>query len=173
MTLGISACLVGEKVRYDGSHKLDPCLLETLGRFVRLVPFCPEVECGLGVPRGPIRLKRKDGHVMMEAVETGNDVTGPMERSANELLDRLGGLGLSGMIFKSRSPSCALEDAPIFGEGAPGTGKGLFTRMALERFLLVPMADEAYLHRLEGRENFVQQILRPKALEGTAQETAR
>ena len=103
--LGLSACLLGEKTRYDGSDKLDPFLTGTLGMQVRFVPVCPEVECGLGVPREPMRLEERGGRPGLFTVGTGRDLTAQMEKTAGVILERLEEEGLWGFIFKSRSPT--------------------------------------------------------------------
>src|SRR5213080_2301917 len=89
LRLGISACLLGQAVRYDGGHKRDPFLAETLGRFVEWVPVCPEVELGLGVPREPIRLEGDPAAPRLVAAKSRRDLTRAMTRLARALMERL------------------------------------------------------------------------------------
>ena len=155
--LGISACLLGQKVRYDGGHRRDPFLVETFGRHVEFVPLCPEAACGLGVPREPLRLEKTGQGVRLVTVRTGSDMTGLMERCAAGLLDRLQGEALWGFIVKSRSPSCGTRVA-VHGPGERSKEKGLFLRMAEERFALLPVEDEKTLHLPEVREHFIRRL---------------
>src|SRR4029453_8005894 len=103
--VGISACLLGNEVRYDGGHKRDAFLADTFGRFVDWVPVCPEVECGLGTPREAMRLVRMGNDVRMITVKTGTDLTARMEKFARRRLPSLVQEGLGGYIFKKDSPS--------------------------------------------------------------------
>lgn len=126
----VSACLLGEKVRYDGGHKLAPFLVETPGPLVEWVRVCPEVDCGLPVPRETMRLERDRERTRLVANGTGIDHTERMERWAKARLDELSGLDLRGYVCKKDSPSCGME--PL----------GIFTRMFMERFPRIPVADE-------------------------------
>ena len=155
--LGISACLLGEKVRYDGGHKRDAFLVETFGRSVEFVPLCPEAACGLGVPREPLRLERTGQGVRLVTVRTGSDMTGLMEGCAAGLLDRLEHEALWGFIVKSRSPSCGPRVA-VHGPAARSKAKGLFLRMAEERFPLLPVEDDEALHLPEVRDHFIRRL---------------
>jgi uncharacterized protein YbbK (DUF523 family) len=129
----ISACLLGEKVRYDGGHKRDPFLIGTLGPFVEWVRVCPEVDCGLPVPREAMRLAGEPKHPLLVAVGTGIDHTERMERWAIARLEELSGLDLRGYICKKDSPSCGMDPA------------GVFTRMFIERFPHLPAEEEVRL----------------------------
>jgi uncharacterized protein YbbK (DUF523 family) len=125
--VGISACLLGDEVRYDGGHKRDTFLADTLGRFVEWVPVCPEVECGLGTPREAMRLVRVGNDVRMITVKTETDLTARMETFARRRLPKLVLEGLSGYVFKKDSPSCGLERVKVYDGGAPTrSGRGLF-----------------------------------------------
>ncbi|MGD0228914.1 MAG: DUF523 and DUF1722 domain-containing protein [Syntrophorhabdales bacterium] len=154
MRLGISACLTGEKTRYDGRHKLDPFLVETLGRYVRFVPVCPEVEAGLGVPREAMRLDATGGDVRLVTVRTGRDMTPLVEQALPAVLDRLEKEDLWGFIFKSRSPSCG-PVAAIHGPRRGTKGRGVFARLFHERFPLLPAEDEGRLRDPDIREDFI------------------
>ena len=106
--LGISSCLLGEKVRYDGGHKLDPFLKDTLGVYVEYVPVCPEEECGLGTPREPMKLVGDPSSPRLVTRNTGIDVTERILEWAGKRTGELENEDLSGFIFKSRSPSCGV-----------------------------------------------------------------
>ncbi len=129
----VSACLLGEKVRYDGGHKLDPFLTGTLGPFVEWIRVCPEVDCGLPVPREAMRLVGDPRHPRLVTSKSGMDHTERMERWAKARLDELSGVDLCGYICKKDSPSCGME--PV----------GVFTRMFIERFPDLPAEEEGRL----------------------------
>lgn len=129
----VSACLLGEKVRYDGGHKLDPFLAGTLGPFVEWIRVCPEVDCGLPVPREAMRLVGDPRHPRLVTSKSGMDHTERMERWAKARLDELSGVDLCGYICKKDSPSCGME--PV----------GVFTRMFIERFRHLPVEEEGRL----------------------------
>ena len=132
--IGISACLLGEQVRFDGGHKRDAFLTETFGRFVEWVSVCPEVECGLGTPREAMRLVRVEQGVRLLTVKTGIDLTGPMERFSRSRVAALAAENLSGYVLKKDSPSCGLERVKVYDRhGSPArSGRGLFA--GLSRF---------------------------------------
>ncbi len=155
--VGISSCLIGEKVRYDGGHKLDHFLAETLGRFVEYVPVCPECGAGFGVPREAMRLAGDLAGPRLVTVNTGRDLTGPMNRWIAGKLRELEKADLRGFIFKSGSPSSGMERVKIYdGKGnSRKSGAGLFARAFMERFPLVPVEDEGRLHDTGLRENFI------------------
>jgi len=156
----VSACLLGEKVRYDGGHKRDPFLLETLGPFVTWVPVCPEVDCGLPVPREAMRLVGDPKRPRLVTVRTGEDHMERMARWADARLDELSRLDLCGYICKKDSPSSGMERVKVYGrEGPPArTGTGIFTRMFMERFPLVPVEEEGRLTDPVLREMFIERV---------------
>lgn len=158
--LGISSCLLGEKVRYDGGHKWDRFLTDTLGKFVEFVPVCPEVECGLGVPREAMRLEGDPAAPRLVTVRTGVDHTERMTAWTRRRVRELEAEGLCGFIFKSGSPSSGLERVKVYNaQGVPAkTGVGLFARAFLEHFPLLPVEDEGRLHDPRLRENFIEAI---------------
>jgi uncharacterized protein YbbK (DUF523 family) len=133
MKVLISACLLGEKVRYDGGHKRDLFLNETPGPFVEWVRVCPEVDCGLSVPRESMRLVGDPKRPRLVTNGTGIDHTERMERWAKARLEELSGLDLRGYVCKKDSPSCGME--PL----------GIFTRMFMERFPRLPVEEEGRL----------------------------
>jgi uncharacterized protein YbgA (DUF1722 family)/uncharacterized protein YbbK (DUF523 family) len=158
--LGISACLLGENVRYDGGHKLDHYLRDTLGQFVRWVPVCPEVECGLPVPREAMRLVGDPAAPRLVTRFTGMDQTERMERWAGEKLSELEQEDLCGFVFKARSPSSGMERVKVYsGSGTSfKMGSGLFARAFKEHFQLLPIEDEGRLQDPGIRENFIERV---------------
>ncbi|HSR35883.1 MAG TPA: DUF523 and DUF1722 domain-containing protein [Desulfurivibrionaceae bacterium] len=161
LKIGISACLLGQPVRYDGGHKLDPFLADTLGRFVTFVPVCPETECGLGVPREVMRLVGDPASPRLVTSHTGVDLTDRMAQWAAQRVEELAKEDLCGFIFKSRSPSSGMERVKVYPEtgGIPvKRGVGLFARAFMERFPLLPVEDEGRLHDPVLRENWITRI---------------
>lgn len=161
LKLGISSCLLGNKVRYDGQHKYDNWLVETLGRYVTYVPVCPEVECGLPVPREAMRLVGDSQIPKLLTIQTGIDHTPRMlEWSARRLKD-LAGRDLCGFVFKSKSPSSGMERVKVYpekGGAAQKTGVGIFAREFMRAFPLLPVEEEGRLHDPVLRENFIERI---------------
>ncbi len=158
--LGISACLLGENVRYDGGNRLDRFLTDTLGRFVEYVPVCPEVECGLTVPREPMHLKGNPDSPRLVTTYTKQDMTNRMVRWAMRRVKELEREDLCGFIFKSNSPSSGMERIRVYNEkGIPvKKGVGIFARILTDHFPLLSVEDESHLHDPEIRENFVERI---------------
>lgn len=158
--LGISSCLLGEKVRYDGGHKLDSFLRDMLGRYVDFVSVCPEAECGLGIPREAMRLV---GDLRDPRLITRNTLIDHTERMKSWSAKRLQGLekeGLCGFIFKSGSPSSGMTGVKVYDETGSRTrkGSGLFARAFMERFPVLPVEDDRRLHDDGLRENFIERI---------------
>ncbi|MBE0556440.1 MAG: DUF523 and DUF1722 domain-containing protein, partial [Proteobacteria bacterium] len=160
ISLGISTCLLGEKVRYDGGHALDRFLKETLGAYVRYVPVCPEVECGFGIPREAMRLTGDPEHPRLVTTRTGVDHTERMEAWAGTRAAGLEHDNLCGFIFKSNSPSSGMERVKVYDEkGVPRKiGVGVFARTFMEHFPLVPVEEDGRLHDPILRENFIDRI---------------
>jgi uncharacterized protein YbgA (DUF1722 family)/uncharacterized protein YbbK (DUF523 family) len=160
--VGISTCLLGENVRYDGGHKHDVFLTETVGRFVRFVPVCPEVEMGLGVPRKTLRLEQHgkgEGSVRLVEPDTATDRTDQMAAYAAKKLRALEALDLSGYVLKSKSPSCGMERVKLYrGAMANKEGVGLFAKALLERFPHLPVEEDGRLHDPLLRENFFERV---------------
>jgi uncharacterized protein YbgA (DUF1722 family)/uncharacterized protein YbbK (DUF523 family) len=158
--LGISTCLLGEKVRYDGGHKLDRFLTDTLGRYVEYVPVCPEVECGLPVPREAMHLEGDPERPRLVTVKTKQDKTDQMLRWARKRVAELEGENLAGFIFKSKSPSSGMERVKVYDKkGAPaGNGVGMFARTFMEHFPLLPVEEDGRLHDPAIRENFIERV---------------
>jgi uncharacterized protein YbgA (DUF1722 family)/uncharacterized protein YbbK (DUF523 family) len=158
--IGISACLLGDEVRFDGGHKRDAFLVETLGPFVEWVRVCPEVEMGLGTPRETLRLTRTPEGVRMLTTRTGVDHTEGMRRWARQRLAELAREELSGYVLKKDSPSCGMERVKVFGTtGMPErNGRGLFAAALLERFPHLPVEEEGRLSDPRLRENFIERV---------------
>ena len=158
--IGISACLLGQKVRWNGVGARDPFLTDTLGRFVQWVPVCPEVECGLPVPRETLRLVGEVSAPRLVTSRTGIDHTERMQAWAHRRLDRLEGEDLCGFIFKKDSPSSGLLRVKVYNDkGMPEKkGAGIFARAFTERFARVPAEEEGRLHDPLLRENFIERV---------------
>ncbi len=160
LRVGISACLLGERVRYDGGHKRNAFLVDELGKRVEWVAVCPEVELGLGVPRPPIDLVRVDGAVRFRVATTGEDLTDSMRAYAAWRARSLASLALDGYVLKSKSPSCGLARVPVRGdEDADPVGRGLFADALAETMPHLPLEDEARLARAPVRAHFVERLL--------------
>lgn len=158
--LGVSTCLLGEEVRYDGGHKLDRFLVNTLGGFVEWVPVCPEFEIGLGVPRESLRLVGDPETPRLIAPKSGHDYTERMQAWARERLEGLAAVKLHGFIFKKNSPSSGLFRVRVYDQnGMPSrVGTGIFPREVMKRFPLLPLEEEGRLHDMRLRENFIERI---------------
>lgn len=157
--IGISTCLLGENVRYDGSHKHDAFLTETVGPFVQWVPVCPEIEVGMGVPRPSVRLELREDGVRMIEPDSGKDHTPAMERYSRRRVKALESLDLSGYVLKSKSPSCGMERVKLY-RAAMSTkdGVGIFARILMESLPLLPVEEEGRLHDPGLRENFFERV---------------
>ncbi len=158
--VGISSCLLGENVRYDGGNKRDRFLIETFGPLIDWVPVCPEVEMGLGVPREPIQLVEASGEVRLAGVRSGIDHTTAMRKYANRRIEKLATLDLCGYVFKKDSPSCGLWRVKVWNErGVPARkGRGLFAAALVERFPHLPVEEEGRLADARLRENFIERV---------------
>ncbi len=158
--LGISTCLLGENVRYDGGHKLDRYLRDVVGQFVDWVPVCPEVECGMPTPREALRLVDDPKNPRLVTSRTGIDKTEQMVTWANKRLNQLEKQNLCGYIFKSKSPSSGMQGIKVYDKhGVPSKkGVGIFARIFMERFPLMPVEDEGRLNDAKLRENFIERI---------------
>lgn len=158
--LGISACLLGEKVRYDGGHKQDHFLTDIFGCFVEWFPVCPEVEIGMGVPRETVRLVGEPGGPKMIAEYSGKDWTDAMRRFAAVRVRDLAELKLSGYVFKKNSPSCGMERVRVYSsQDMPARrGRGLFASAVMDRFSLMPVEEEGRLNDPALRENFIERV---------------
>jgi len=161
LRIGVSACLLGREVRYDGGHKRDVWLVDVLGPFVEWVPVCPELELGLGVPRETIRLVGPAERLRLVAERSGLDHTEAMRRYAEEKVDELARLDLAGYVLKKDSPSCGMARVRVWGEpNRPPRrdGVGAFARVLLARLPMLPVEEEGRLHDPALRESFVERI---------------
>jgi uncharacterized protein YbgA (DUF1722 family)/uncharacterized protein YbbK (DUF523 family) len=158
--IGISICLLGENVRYNGGHALDRFLRDTLGKYVHYVPVCPEVECGLGIPREAMRLVGDPEQPHLVTSRTGIDHTERMEAWARKRAAELETEEMCGFIFKSDSPSSGMERVKVYdSKGMPRKiGVGLFARIFMEHFPLTPVEEDGRLHDPILRENFIERI---------------
>jgi uncharacterized protein YbgA (DUF1722 family)/uncharacterized protein YbbK (DUF523 family) len=170
--IGISACLLGEPVRYDAGHKRDPFLVDTFGPHVEWVPVCPEVEAGFGTPRPSMRLvlrrpeQRARGerftpdNIAVVLNQTGEDVTERLRQYAHRKADVLAGAGLSGYILKKDSPSCGMERVKAYSPagGAERGGRGLFAEALMARLPNLPVEEEGRMSDPRLRENFIERV---------------
>jgi uncharacterized protein YbgA (DUF1722 family)/uncharacterized protein YbbK (DUF523 family) len=175
--IGISRCLLGDEVRYDGGHKRDPFLVSTFGRFVEWVPVCPEVEAGMGTPREAIQLiARPDGvssgaqRVRLVGVKSREDWTTRMTTFAASRVRELKSENLAGYVLKKDSPSCGLERVRVYdpvdsrrspragGSRVERTGRGLFAEALVAEFPNLPIEEEGRLNDPALRENFVERV---------------
>ncbi|HKA89568.1 MAG TPA: DUF523 and DUF1722 domain-containing protein [Haliangiales bacterium] len=163
LKIGVSACLAGEEVRYDGQHKRDDFLVDVLGRHVELVPVCPEVELGLGAPREPMRLVAHGGQTRLVTIRTGRDLTLGMAAYAEDRVSRLVDEDLSGYVLKKDSPSCGMARVKLYASTEPGAaaaraGVGVFADALLRRFPHLPVEEEGRLRDPRRRESFIERI---------------
>jgi len=158
--IGVSSCLLGQKVRFDGGHKRDAFVQDSLGRFVTFVPVCPEVEVGMGTPRETVRLVRLGEKVRVVAPKSGKDWTEAMETWSARRAAELAGEDLSGYVLKKDSPSCGMERVRVYGSKgmAVKAGRGLFAEALLARFPLLPVEEEGRLNDPPLRENFIERV---------------
>ncbi len=155
--LGVSACLLGEPVRYDGQHKYDHYLTDILGKYVEWYPVCPEVECGMSIPREAMHLTGTPKSPRLVTVHTGIDHTAKMKAWCKKKVDELEKENLCGFIFKSKSPSSGLFRVKVFNaKGIPEkNGIGFFARAFTERFPLLAAEEEGRLHDSAIRDRFI------------------
>ena len=158
--VGISACLLGEEVRWNGGHKRAQFLIDAFGPSVQWVPVCPEVEAGFGTPREPMRLSRVDGAIRLVTVTTARDLTPRMDDLVRWRLPKLRRDGLSGYILKSNSPSCGLERVTIFDRQGieTGSGRGLFADALLHQLPELPVEEEGRLSDPRLLNAFVERV---------------
>ena len=159
LRIGVSGCLLGEKVRYDGGHKQDDFLVDELGPYVEWVSVCPEVELGMGVPRPSVRLIAEEGGVRMRSPQTGEDFTERMERFAKKRVIALAPDELDGYVLKKDSPSCGMERVKLYGpHGSKKEGVGLYAAALLAAAPHLPIEEEGRLCDPVLRENWVERL---------------
>jgi uncharacterized protein YbgA (DUF1722 family)/uncharacterized protein YbbK (DUF523 family) len=158
--VGISMCLLGEKVRFDGGHKRDAFLVDTFGRHVEWLSVCPEVDIGLGTPREPIRLVRRGKDICLVGVKSEADHTDAMRAYAARKAEALANSDLCGYILKKDSPSCGMERVKVYDRGlSPArTGRGVFAEVLLQRLPHLPVEEEGRLSDPRIRDNFVERV---------------
>ncbi|MFT5359456.1 MAG: hypothetical protein ACI9KE_006699 [Polyangiales bacterium] len=163
--VGVSACILGQEVRFDGGHKLSRFVRDTLGAYLRFVPVCPEFDIGLGVPRETLRLVKTDAadpdSVRLLAPKSQTDHTRKMKTYARKKAEELGAEALCGYIVQKGSPTCGMERVRIYPQagGAPAkNGRGLFTSALLERFPTLPVEEDGRLNDPRLRENFIERV---------------
>lgn len=160
--LGISSCLLGSEVRYDGGHKHNAYVTKTLGPYFDFVPFCPEQGIGLPTPRPPIRLVAEPGQLLIRAVEVRDasvDYAADLDEYAKKVCNKLG--GFSGYIVKKNSPSCGMERVKVYEkEDAPAVkrGVGMFTARLMQERPELPLEEEGRLMDPRLRENFITRV---------------
>ncbi|HPQ95693.1 MAG: DUF523 and DUF1722 domain-containing protein [Thiothrix sp.] len=158
--VGISSCLLGERVRFDGGHKHNPYIVQTLGRFFDFVPFCPELAIGLGVPRPTLQLVQVDGKVhCREGRNATRDVTAALTRCAQAQRDWVG--GLCGYVFKKDSPSCGMARVRVYGEPdrpPARNGTGVYAAVLQQAYPWLPVEEEGRLGDPVLRENFIRRV---------------
>lgn len=158
--IGVSSCLLGEHVRYDGLHKRDRYICDILGKFVSWYPVCPEVECGMPIPREAMRLVGDPENPKLMTNKTNIDKTPMMQAWIKGKMNQLDDAELCGFIFKAKSPSSGMERVKVYNaKGHPSkVGVGMFARAFMEKFPLMPVEEEGRLHDDLLRENFIERI---------------
>ena len=158
--IGVSSCLLGQKVRYDGGHKKDAFLVESFGPHIEWVLVCPEVELGLGIPRESIRLVRAGDEIRLVMPKSGRDLTEGMRDYSRKRVEKLAGEELCGYILKKDSPSCGMERVRVYDpNGVPAkSGRGAFAEVLLARFPNLPVEEEGRLCDPRLRDNFVERV---------------
>jgi uncharacterized protein YbbK (DUF523 family) len=187
--LGVSSCLLGNAVRYDGGHRRNAFVTEVLGSFVEWVPVCPEVEVGMGTPRPALHLVGEGGEIRMLEVASGRDHTRAMQRYAACRVRALRSLGLCGYVLKKNSPSCGMARVKVYdersaprknrrgliedgrglnenGRGLIENGRGLFASELMEVYPNLPVEDEDRLNDAKLRENFIERVFAYHRLRG-------
>jgi len=164
IAVGVSSCLLGERVRYDGGHKLHRAVTDTLGRLFRFVPVCPETGCGMPTPREPMQLEGDPDAPRLVTRHSRIDLTDRMLAWCRMRVKELEGEALCGFILKKGSPSCGLCRVEVYGDdGAVGYGRGLFAAAVAEHFPLLPVEEEGPLDDPARREEFIRRVVGYKA----------
>jgi uncharacterized protein YbgA (DUF1722 family)/uncharacterized protein YbbK (DUF523 family) len=171
LRIGVSACLLGREVRFDGQHKRDAFLVDALGPFVEFVPICPEVEVGMSIPREPVRLIGAARSPHMLGQRSGDDWTTRMTTFSERRVGALAREGLSGYVLKKDSPSCGLSRVKLYPSGEPDAtpdrlGQGLFAAVLTRAFPHLPIEEEGRLNDAHLRENFIERVFAYHRLRG-------
>jgi uncharacterized protein YbgA (DUF1722 family)/uncharacterized protein YbbK (DUF523 family) len=165
--IGVSSCLLGENVRYDGGHKRNVFLTDVLAQYVEWTPVCPELEMGLGVPRESIQLERAGNLIQLVGTKSRTDHTTTMNQWSKRRLKELAQKDLCGYILKKGSPSCGLERVRVYDHnGVPSrNGRGLFAEALISRFGNLPVEEEGRLQDPKLRENFIERVFAYRRLQ--------
>lgn len=160
LRLGISSCLLGEEVRFDGGHKKNRFLVDVLGQYVEWFAVCPEVEMGMGTPRESIRLQGDANSPILIGPRSGTDYTEGMLNWSRQRLDEIESWNLHGYVLKKDSPSCGLFRVRVYDENgqAERNGRGIFAHQLTERMPLLPIEEEGRLNDVRLRENFIERV---------------
>ncbi len=159
ITVGISSCLLGEEVRFNGGHKLDNYITGTLADYFDFIPVCPEVAIGLPIPRPPIRLVRQDDGIHVVGVKDPSvDVTDKLHAYGRKMAGQLS--GISGYILKRASPSCGMERVKVYAsDGRPiDKASGVFAEALMNEQPFLPVEEEGRLGDPGLRENFIMRV---------------
>ncbi len=155
--IGISACLLGKKVRYNGRHKLNRALKRwASSKGIKFIPVCPEVECGLPVPREPMILTGNPETQRLITINTGIDYTDKLRKWSREKIKALKSENLSGFIFKNRSPSCGLKSVKI--KGYRKKINGIFAASIIKAFPEMPVVEDERLKDLSSKKRFLNKV---------------
>lgn len=156
--IGISSCLLGEEVRFDGGHKRDSYITGTLSKYFEFLPFCPEVAIGMSIPRPPIHLVKKEGEIKCVGIKDPvSDYTEKLRDYAEK--EKLQQTELCGYILKKDSPSCGMERVKIFSNNMPERkGTGIYAERMMSNHPLLPVEEEGRLGDPGLRENFIQRV---------------
>lgn len=160
INIGISACVLGESVTCSGGHARDSYLTETFAKYVKYIPFCPEVACGMNIPRERLRQIDCNGEIRLIATQSGEDWTTRMHNTCIRLLDGLAEDNLDGFILRRESASCSLNEGEIHSTtgDAPRLGEGFFTRELMKAHPLLPLELSQRLQNPIIKENFVRRV---------------
>lgn len=160
--IGVSRCLLGENVRYDGKNKLDKKIKYELGKFFSWVRICPEKECGLGVPREKMRLELRNKKLFLIGIESGNDYTPDMYKWIEKVIPKLKKHKVVGFILKSKSPSCGVREAKVYKKEKlySSSESGIFVRELKRYFPLLPLITEKEIHNQRECKKFLKKVLR-------------
>ncbi len=160
LRLGVSSCLLGNEVRYNGGHSRNKFVVENLGQWFDWVPVCPEVEIGMGTPRPTVRLESAGSGISLVSPSTSKDFTRKMSSFAGKRVRELKKTDLDGYIVKSRSPSCGMERVKVYGDKnvKRHNGVGIFTEVLMSLWPTLPVEEEGRLNDSRIRENFIERV---------------
>jgi uncharacterized protein YbbK (DUF523 family) len=159
--IGVSSCLLGEKVRYDGQHKRNSDICDIPGDCFEFLPICPEVGAGMGVPREAVQLRGNPDFPRMIGIKSGEDWTSKVLSFSHARISRHDFSSLSGFIFKKNSPSCGMKKVCLYSdEGVTRrNGIGIFARAVMDKYPLLPVEEEERLSDIQIREKFIERVL--------------